>query len=301
DSYIAHLVRLGHRVAICEQMEDPRTAKGIVRREVVRVVSPGTLTDPAALESRLATYVAAVTVARGTVGLALADLSTGEFRAWEGDPARAREILSGYAPSEVIHAEAELEAAPLVQGLSPGPLLSPRPPWTFTEPAGRKALMSHFSVLTLDGYGLSGKALAVAAAGALLAFLQETQRSPLGHIEPPRLLDAASCLVLDQTTRRNLELTRQLGEPDGRATLIATLDLTLTPMGGRLLRDWILRPLVGRHPIEARHTAVDELVEERSLREALRERLRQVPDLERLLGRVAVGAAGPRDLVAVRR
>ena len=303
DGYIARLVRMGHRVAVCEQVEDPKTAKGLVRREVIRVVSPGTLTDPGALDARAPVYMASLVETRAAVGLSFADLSTGEFLVWDGDADGAREILAGYAPREVIFAESEAQDAPrspLLNRLG-DVVLSPKPAWMFAESSARKTLMTHYGVATLDGFGLGARPLAVASAGALLSFLQETQQSRLEHLETPRPVDTASCLVLDQTTRRNLEITRQISDPEGRATLAAVLDLTMTSMGGRLLRDWILRPLVERPAIEARHAAVHALLDRRAVRERLREALRPLPDLERLMGRVSLGTAGPRDLLAVRR
>jgi len=301
EGYIAKLVRSGRRVAICDQTEDPRNVKGIVPREVVRVISPGTVTDPGLLEARAANYVAASLVSGTSAGLALADLSTGEFLAWDGDLARAKEILAGYGPREILHVEEQPLPSDLLGDLAGRALLSPRPSWTFAELSARKTLLVHFGLATLDGFGMNGRPLATSAAGALIAFLQDTQKTPLGHIESLKLLDAASCLVLDQTTRRNLEIVRSLNEDGSRATLVGVLDLTRTSMGGRLLRDWLLRPLVDRPAIEARHAAVAELLEDRARRERLREILDPVPDLERLLARVSLGTAGPRDLVAVRR
>src|SRR5436309_15953101 len=151
DSYIARLVRLGHRVAICEQTEDPKVARGLVSREVVRVVSPGTMTDPGSLEARAALYIASLTMARDGVGLAFADLSTGEFLAWDGDPARAREVLAGYSPREIVHAEDHIPGETLLGDLQgSSSLLSPRPGWTFADHSARKTLMDHFRVATVD-------------------------------------------------------------------------------------------------------------------------------------------------------
>lgn len=234
-------------------------------------------------------------------GLALADLATGEFLAWEGDVARAREVLAGYAPREILHAEESAPGADLLGDLHGRALLSPRPAWTFAETMARKTLLEQFGVATLDGFGLAGRNSAVGAAGALISFLVETQKAPLQHVAAIKLIDTASCLVIDATTRRNLEVVRSSRDGSESSTLVEVLDLTMTAMGGRLLRDWLLRPLVDKDAIDTRLDAVGEMLADRAMREALREALRPLPDIERQLGRLAIRTATPRDLLTLRR
>jgi DNA mismatch repair protein MutS len=326
EGYIARLVRKGFRVAICDQMEDPRLAKKLVKREVTRVVTPGTAVDAQVLDPRQNNYLAAAVERNGAVGLAFADLSTGDYRSTEftGPDSRSRflEELARMRPSELLmpHEAPRGQALPLaalapageaippVAGiqsqlssaqLESSPIETPLDDWVFSEDYGSRLLHEHFGVATLAGYGLEGHALAVAAAGAILHYVRETQRGSLSHLDGIRFYEQSDCLVLDATTLRNLELLEPAFGGHRAATLLAVLDHCSTSLGARLLKGWILRPPVERREIEGRLEAVELLAASTIEREELRRVLGQVQDLERLLSRVTLETANARDLLAL--
>ena len=379
-NYIARLVRKGYRVAICEQTEDASKAKKLVRREVVRIVTPGTPIDPQLLDAREAVFLAAVCSSGETIGAAFLDISTGEFRATQETGTNAwekiRADLESYAPRELLF---PTSLAPLIKaGLSgkaqtaPLPLAEvtqtergPQPGvpggaaplgWQTGSPAGvldslrnhseaaglsdsessqtnslrynapsdsqnnrfidaaftpledwlwqkkdcAELLLNHFGVRSLDGYGIARKDEAVRAAGACLRYAQETQRAAAAHITDLVYFEPQDHLVLDNVTVRNLELVESLGGASGR-TLLSVIDETVTGMGARLLRSWLLRPCVKRGEVEARLAAVQDLFASQITRDKLRSLLREVSDLERLIGRLSFGSATPRDLNAILR
>jgi len=304
EGYIARLIRKGFRVAICDQMEDPRTAKTLVKREVTRVVTPGTATDSQVLEPRENSYLAAVAEKGGAVGLAFADLSTGDFRATEfsGADARTRwrEELDRMRPRELLLASlpTPVEAAP-----SDGAASITRTPldeWIFTEEYGGRLLRDHFRVASLAGYGLENHPLAVAAAGSILHYVRETQRGSLAHLDGIRFYEQQDSLILDPATMRNLELLEPAFGGLRNSTLLSALDHCVTSLGARLLKNWILRPSIDRAEIESRQQAVAELLDATIGREELRRALGQIQDLERLLGRVTLETANARDLLAMK-
>jgi DNA mismatch repair protein MutS len=350
-NYIARLVRKGYRVAICEQTEAVSKAKKLVRREVVRIVTPGTPIDPQLLDAREAVFLAAVCSAGDTVGAAFLDISTGEFRATQetGPDAwdKIRADLESYAPRELLF---PASLAPLIKaGLSPKAQTAPLPlaqpiaattlnaEQTSTEkseaavnssensfPSGfqnnqfidaaftpiedwlwqtkdcAELLLNHFGTRSLAGYGVERKDEAVRAAGACLRYAQETQRAAADHITDLTYFQPQDHLVLDQVTVRNLELVETLGGASGR-TLLSVIDETVTCMGARLLRSWLLRPCVKRGEVEARLAAVQDLFASQITRDKLRSLLKEVSDLERLVGRISFGSATPRDLNAILR
>jgi DNA mismatch repair protein MutS len=301
ESYIARLVARGYRVALCDQMEDPRRARKLVRREITRIITPGTATDPALLPSRENNYLAAVFSDGRQAGLAWVDVSTGEFRAAETEAAEAGALLEALPAREVL-----LPAgASLASWQAAAPLLTEREPWSFDYEHAERTLLDHYRLHSLDGCGLAGRRLAVCAAGAVLEYLRETQRAALEHLEPPRYFDRSDSMRLDAVTVRNLELLEPLfpAEPAGvkEASLLGVMDRTQTGMGGRLLRSRLLRPSLERAEIEARLDAVEELLAETILRSELRKELGQIADLERLLAKVTLGTAGPREMLALGR
>jgi DNA mismatch repair protein MutS len=317
DGYIARLVHGGHRVAICDQVEDPRQAKGIVRREVTRVVSPGTLTDPAHLPAREPSFIAAVEIAAapqagGTsdgvgaeFGCALLDLSTGDFRISEhrGREARASllEHLASFAPREIVVREGEDPQPLWLWGDREGTLrLTVVPSWRFARDSARAVLLKRFGTASLEGFGVEGKDLAVAAAGALVAHLQDTQKTDLRHVVRVAWHESTGTMSLDAATRRTLEIVENARDGGRDGTLLEVVDRTRTSAGGRMLRDWLLRPLVEVEGIEARLEAVADLAAKPAERETLGDLLDRVHDLERLLARAALGTANARDLVALR-
>ena len=369
-NYIAKLVRKGYRVAICEQTEDPSKAKKLLRREVVRVVTPGTPIDPQLLEPRASVYLAAVCAQGETVGAAFLDISTGEFRATQADGSDAWQRIAAdiesYAPRELLFPAAlttlvragfssaqRTEPLPLTGSLSPweragvrerslatkeeeqknisgslavsphpNPLpmgegtrprsptpdasglaaaLTPLDDWLWQNQDCESLLIKQFGVRSLDGYGLSGKTEAIRAAGACLRYAQDTQRASATHISDIVYFEPQDHLVLDNITVRNLELVESLGSGGASRSLLDVIDETVTGMGARLLRSWLLRPSLHRGEIEQRHGAVAELHASHVKRDRTRTLLKEVADVERLTGRLNLGSATPRDLVALRR
>jgi DNA mismatch repair protein MutS len=295
EGYIARLIGRGYRVAICEQMEEPGPGKKLVRREVTRIVTPGTATDAHLLRSHENNYVAAVARNGGRAGVAYADISTGEFRATEIDIAELPGLLEGIGAREIlVAAEAPLFPQPEPKRW----IVTEIEDWIFSADYSERLLRDHFKLHSLEGFGLRGRECAVAAAGAVLHYLRETQRAALDHLDPPRHFDRAESMVLDAVTVRNLELVEPIFS-DGGATLSGVLDQTATGMGGRLLRQRMLRPSLDQNEVEARLDAVGDLVRETILRAELVKQLASVLDIERLLAKVTIGSAGPRDLLAL--
>jgi DNA mismatch repair protein MutS len=302
QTYLRRLIDRGHRVAICDQVEDPKQARTLVRREVVRVVTPGTVVDDDLLNARENNFIAAVTPGAGQTevqawGLALADLSTGEFLATEGEtPAQLAELLAVWRPRELLVPD-EAEASALVME----EVATTRyDAYRFDPPEGDRALREHLGVATLEGFGLAKAPLAMGAAGALVQYLRDTQKGPLSHLRGIRVLSRSSELVIDDATRRALNLWPAAREGGAQATLLGVLDLTETPMGGRLLRRWLQHPLLDPAEIARRLDAVEAFVVAVAAREAVRARLRSLGDIERLAGRLAHDAGTPRDLAALR-
>ncbi len=306
DGYIARLVKKGFRVAVCEQVEDPRKAKGLVRREVVRVVSPGTLTDAGYLEAREPAFLMAIAPladARGW-GVALLDLSTGEFTSAEYHGADRRQALADelaiLQPREIVAPEGDQDAAALVAEVRLNARVTYAPPWTFDQESARQTLLEQLRAQSLAGFGLEDRPAAVRAAGALVHYLRDTQKADLAHVREIAFRAGADCLVVDATTLRNLEVLEAVdGGPTG--SLLVEIDRTMTSMGGRLLRAWLLRPLVALERIQDRLDAVEELAFRSTERAKLRETLKTIHDVERLVARASLGIAGPRDLVALRQ
>jgi DNA mismatch repair protein MutS len=295
DNYLAKLVKLGESVAICEQIGDPATAKGPVERKVVRIVTPGTVTDEALLEERRDNLLAAVHGTQGKYGIATLDLGSGRFMVLEveGDEALQGEV-ERLRPAELLHAEDGLPA----KNLTSRPGARTRPPWHFDAETATRLLTAQFRTRDLAGFGAEGLNLAVAAAGALLQYVQETQRTALPHITGLSVERRDDALILDAATRRNLELELSLGDHP-EYTLAGVMDRTVTPMGSRLLRRWINRPLRDHAVLRARYHCVATLMDNRRY-ESLRERLNGIGDVERILARVALKSARPRDLSQLR-
>src|SRR4029453_3395692 len=306
DGYLAKLVKKGFRVAICEQMEDPKKAKGVVRREVVRVVSPGTLTDANYLDAREPAFLLAIAPATGDAGygVALVDLSTGEFTTAEYPGPDARQALldeiAVLRSREVIAPSGFTEPAAMIEALRIPAVVTNVEPWTFEAEAARRALIEQLQAHSLAGYGLEGHPAAVSAAGALVQYLRETQKADLAHIREVSFRTGADCLVIDPTTLKNLNVIESAD--GGRSgSLLHEIDRTVTSMGGRLLRAWLLKPLLSLERIQDRLDAVEEFAFRSTERAKLQDTLRTVHDMERLVARAALGTAGPRDLVALRQ
>ncbi len=305
ESYIAKLIDRGYKVAICEQLEDPKTTKGLVKRDVTRVITPGTVVEPKMLQEKRNNFLCAVSYGKSGFGLAVSDLSTGEFAACEIVGADAVRLLldelGRLEPAEVI-LEPGLEAEPRLSGTLKTWSI-PHSTYDSKYFAGQEAyrrLTRHFGVPSLHGFGCEDKPMLISAAGAALAYLEETQKTSLSHISGLAVYYPGQYMTLDASTRRNLELTRALRDGGRKGTLLWVMDKTITSMGGRMLKGWLERPLLSRTEIVKRHDAVQELVEQPMLRADLRSLLSDMHDLERLAGRIAYGNANARDLIALK-
>jgi DNA mismatch repair protein MutS len=314
--YIARLLKAGRTVALCEQVEDPKLAKGLVRREVVRLYTPGTLVDTEFLSPGESNYLVALSVEstakrQTRIGLAALEVSTGEFwiAEFHGPQATAHSVdeLVRIEPREVLHAETPGGQRPGWLDQVKSARLCARPPSSFDPQEAARVLQEQFGVQTLDAFGCQGLTAAIGAAGAVLSYFRETQpAAPLEHIRRLTVRRDQDAMHLDAVTVRNLELLKPMGggaEPreEKPATLLAVLDRTATAMGSRLLRQWLIRPLVHGPAINARLDAVGELKDRVQERVALRSALREVQDLARLGSRIALGLAGPRELLALKQ
>ena len=321
DGYIARLIRAGYKVAICEQMEQPGPGKKLVRREVSRVITPGTATDVAVLDARENNYLAAVAqnTSAQRIGLAMVDLSTGEFQATEFAGGRAEEELRDelqlMRPRETLLPRPqqlfETAKTSLLDGT--GGVESRLEDWIFQRDYAERILREQFGVAELTGFGLDGHLQAMTAAGAIVHYLRENAArgddapsvEALQHLDRIRYYEQHDALVLDPVSVRNLELLTPIfteeSKSSGPTTLIAAVDSTVTGMGARLLRSWVMRPLIDRDAIEARLGAVAHLLQQTVVRGEIRKELRGIQDLERLTSRITLGLAMPRELVAVRK
>lgn len=299
DSYLLRLVAKGFKVAICEQLQDPRTTKGMVDRGVVRVVTAGTLTEEDALRAREHNYLASLHLSGERAGLAWVDLSTGRFQVMEIARAQLVDEIARIGPAELLwNSDLRSDESPAIVELKTqlGPRISERDPWRFERESTLRALLAHFRVASLEGFGVEHDSAVVPAAGALIEYLQETQKTACQHVLRIERVDPSRFLVLDRATSSCLELFRTQREGREEGTLIDVLDATCTPMGARRLRDWLAHPLREVEPILHRQRAVAELHGAPFVREELRTRLGKVLDVERLAAKIATGRAHARDL-----
>ena len=303
DNYLARLIKKGFKVAMCEQAEDPSQAQGIVRREVTRIVTPGTVIEESLLDSKENNFVAGLFATDQKVGASFLDLSTGEFMLAEfsGSEAWAQmeQELAHFHPKELVIPETDREVLHSRIKGDHKAVQTPQSDWTFNLDYCRRILLEHFQVATLEGFGVNGQSAALSAAGALLHYVRHTQKSPLTHITELKVFEPLRYLKLDESTVENLELVKGL-DGNRQGTLLATLDLTTTAMGARLLRQWLLRPSLDLKEINGRLDAVEELGESAAEMGRLRKVLQSIQDLERLLSRVTLETANGRDLLAFR-
>lgn len=306
DAYLPKLLKAGYRVAVCEQMEDPRFAKGIVKREVIEVVTPGVAFSDRVLEQKQNNYLAAVAfsspLATGTdtVGFAFVDVSTAEFRAGEFPLRRLPEQVASIAPAEILVQKRDLNALKEILAATFHGLYTPVEDWIVMFDYAYELLTRQMQTKSLKGFGLEDRQAAATAAGIVMNYLQETQQSNLLHIRSITLYEVGDHIALDASTKRNLEITSSLGGSQ-EGTLCSVLDRTLTPMGGRLFKQWMNNPLNRVDPIRLRHSAVAEFVGTPQLLDAVCTVLERIGDIERLTTKICTGRAGPRDMVGLRQ
>ncbi len=303
DTYLGRLVKKGYKVAICEQVEDPKESKGIVKREIVRIVTPGTNFDVQAVEESKNNYLMSIVYVEDKYGVSIADVTTGEYYITEVDTRmKLMDEISRFAPTEIICNESFLMSGIDVGDMRNrlGIVVYSLEPWYFDDERCRKCLMEHFKTTSLSGIGLSDYDTGIIASGGLLQYLYETQKTSLAHLSHLCPYSASKYMIIDSSTRRNLELTETLREKQKKGSLFGVLDKTKTAMGGRLLRNYIEQPLIQKKEIEKRLSFVEELNENMISREEIREYLNSVYDMERLLSKISYKTATPRDLIAFR-
>ena len=301
DSYLNRLVSKGYKVAICEQMEDPKLAKGIVKRDVIRIVTPGSNLDMQALDETKNNYIMSIVYIADRFGLSVADVTTGEYMVTEIESSgKMMDELTKFMPSEIICNEAFYMSGMNLDDLKNrlGITIYSLDAWYFDDALCRKTLMEHFQVKSLQGLGLEDYDCGMIAAGALLKYLEETQKNSLSHLSRLTTYTTGNYMVLDSSTRRNLELVETLREKQKRGSLLWVLDKTKTAMGARTLRKYVEQPLIDKASIKKRQDAIEELKNNAICREEIREYLGPVYDLERLVGKITYQSANPRDLIA---
>ena len=304
ETYLPRMIRAGYRVAICEQVQDPKEAKGIVDRDVTRVVTAGTLTEETMLDQKTNNYLAAVCVRGNVAGIAWVDLSTGEFRAEDIDSRDVYDELTRIAPAECLVPEDETgprggSLTDELRNISDA-AATIRPEWEFGQDTAYRTLLDHFGTTSLDGFGCEGLGPSICSAGAVLQYLAETQKTSLQHIARIEPWRPADRLILDRATQHSLELTETIRTRQRRGSLLWVLDQTLTSMGGRLLRHCITAPLRTHDEIRRRVLGVKELHDDAPLRSRAREVLKSVNDIERLTSKVSCGRANARDLIGLK-
>lgn len=304
DNYLPKLVKAGYRVAVCEQLEDPKLAKGIVKRGVVEVVTPGITLYDKLLETNANNYCASVYLFRDKkstkAGIAFSDISTGEFVTAEVNPNKVAEVLSNISPAELLFSKAQaLEIENLMTGYSSKISYTKMEDWIFDQEFTRDILLRQFETKNLKGFGIDEYYSSIAAAGALMHYINETQKSAAEHIRSISIYDPTEFMTLDNSTRRNLEILYS-NHDDTSSTLISILDSTRTPMGGRLFKNWIARPLKNLKQINRRLDAVDALFDDDEKRDYLRKVLDSFGDLERLISKVSTRRANPRDIISLK-
>jgi len=298
DSYLPKLVRAGYRVAVCEQLEDPKFAKGIVKRDVIEVVTPGVSFNDKLLDHKKNNYLLSIYLDDEIAGLAFSDISTGEFQTFQVDKSQLSQQIGSINPAEVlIPKKLKNELEPLIQKIIPNTRITKIDDWIYNYDYSSELLMNHFNTKTLKGFGIEGMQAAICSAGAVLNYLRETQKANLPHINKISRFNPSDYMLLDFSTKRNLEIIFSMNEGDREGTLISILDKTETAMGGRMLKKWISAPLIKLEPILKRQECVEEFFNNKTLRKNLKHELSEIGDLERLTSKICTGRANPRELI----
>lgn len=301
DTYLPKLVRAGFRVAICEQTENPKFAKGIVKREVTEVVTPGVAFSDKLLDHKKNNYLSSIFLNNGSAGIAFCDISTGEFQTYELPDSEIHHQFGLINPAEILISKKQKEILePIVTKYFSYARITKIDEWMFNEEYTRDLLLSHFGTKTLKGYGIEELPNSIIASGVLLNYLRETQKANLSHINRLSVFNQSDFMLLDFSTKRNLEILFTMNESERGGSLISILDFTQTPMGGRLLKRWITAPLRKLNPIQQRLSAVEELFSNKTLRKNLTNELKEIGDLERLISKVCTGRVTPRELVYIK-
>jgi DNA mismatch repair protein MutS len=298
DSYLPKLVRAGYRVAVCEQMENPKFAKGIVKRDVIEIVTPGVAISDKLLDHKKNNYLLSVYVADEIAGIAFCDISTGEFSTFEVNSSDLAQQLGSINPSEIlIPKKLKHELEPFIQKSVPASRITKIDDWIFNFEYSSELLMNHFNTKTLKGFGIETLNAGISAAGAALNYLRETQKANLTHINKISRHNPSDYMILDYSTKRNLEIMFTMQEGEREGSLISILDKTATSMGGRMLKKWISAPLRKLEPIVKRQESISELLQNKTLRKNVQSELKEIGDLERLTSKICTGRVNPREIL----
>jgi len=301
DTYLPKLIRAGYRVAVCEQMENPKFAKGIVKREVVEVVTPGVTLSDKLLDHKKNNYLLAFYIKNEIAGISFADISTGEFYAYEVIESDLPQQIESINPSEILIQKKDKDyLIPLINKISSSVCVTKIDDWIFNYEYANELLQMQFKTVNLKGFGVDHLSEGIIAGGVILSYLQETQKSNLAHLNSISLYSYSNYMILDASTRRNLEITFTMQDGGREGSLVSILDKTNTAMGGRLMKKWVSRPLRDKESIEKRQDSVEELLKEKSVREKLITELKEIGDLERIIARISTGRANPREVVALK-
>lgn len=301
DTYLPKLIRAGYRVAVCEQMENPKFAKGIVKREVVEVVTPGVTLSDKLLDHKKNNYLLAFYIKNEIAGISFADISTGEFYAYEVIESDLPQQIESINPSEILIQKKDKDyLIPLINKISSSVCVTKIDDWIFNYEYANELLLMQFKTVNLKGFGVDHLSEGIIAGGVILSYLQETQKSNLAHLNSISLYSYSDYMILDASTRRNLEITFTMQDGGREGSLVSILDKTNTAMGGRLMKKWVSRPLRDKESIEKRQDSVEELLKEKSVREKLITELKEIGDLERIIARISTGRANPREVVALK-
>jgi len=301
DTYLPKLVKAGYRVAICEQVENPKFAKGIVKREVIEVVTPGVAFSDKLLDFKKNNYLAAVYLQNEFAGISFADISTGEFYTYEVIQKQLKDQFGLINPSEIIISKNQKDIIrPIIEKYSTNSRITRIDDWIFEYDYAEDLLLNQFNTKTLKGFGIEKLQLGIVAAGAILSYLKETQKQNLSHLNKISFYNPSDYMLLDSSTKRNLEISFTMQDGNREGSLIAILDKTSTAMGGRLLKQWVSAPLIKMEPILQRQSAIAELVKNDTLRKNLSNELKEIGDLERLISKVCTGRINPREIVLIK-
>ncbi len=306
DNYLPKLVRAGYRVAVCEQVENPKFAKGIVKREVVEVVTPGVAFSDKLLDNKKNNYLMSICIksdssGENTAGISFCDISTGEFYTYEIHPDQIKQQIESISPAELLVQKKDRDYfTQLVQKINPSIRVTKVDDWIFNFEYAKDLLIMQFKTVNLKGFGVEGLAAGIISCGVILNYLQETQKANLTHLNRVSLYNPSDYMPLDFSTKRNLEITFSMHDGGREGSLISILDKTSTPMGARLLKKWISAPLVKLEPVLKRQESIDELYRNKVLRKNLGIDLKEIGDLERLISKVCTGRANPRDVVSIK-
>lgn len=301
DSYLPKLVRAGYRVAVCEQVENPKIAKGIVKREVVEVVTPGVTLSDKLLDHKKNNYLLSVFLLDETAGISFSDVSTGEYFTFEVPGTELAQQIESISPAEIVIKKSEKDFfAKLISKINSSIRITKLDDWIFNFDYANELLLMQFKTVNLKGFGIENLHNGIIAAGAVLNYLQETQKVNLSHLNSISLYNPSEYMLLDSSTKRNLEITYTIREGSREGSLISILDKTSTAMGGRLLKKWISAPLRNIEKIQQRLDSVEELFKDKSLRSKIVTELKEIGDLERLISRICTARANPREVVALK-